>query len=96
MGAPIDFNAEFSDEENELYCDLHNVIVDHIRKTHPDNGGVGFEKSSLKFVLNVLVARQLAHQYKDYDDNEILEIKNGFNLLFNTNFERALMQEKEV
>lgn len=96
MGAPIDFNAEFSDDENELYCDLHNMIVDHIKKTHPDNGGDGFTKSSLLWILAVLSARQLAYQFRDHDDREILEEKNKFNLHFTTNFERAVMQEKET
>lgn len=96
MGAPIDFNANFSDEEAELYCGLHNVISDYIKKSHPDNGGKGFSKDSLAWVLAVLSARQLAHQFRDCDDKEILEEKNKFILHFTTNFERRIMQEKEV
>jgi hypothetical protein len=96
VGVPIDFNIEFSDEENELYCDLYNVIFDHLEKTHSDKGGTGFSKDSLSFVLSVLSARQLAYQFQDYNDQEILEEKNKFNLVFSTNFERAIMQEKET
>jgi hypothetical protein len=96
VGTSINFNVEFSDEEDELYSDLHNVIVDHIRKTHIDNGGKGFSRDSLIWVLSVLSARQLAFQFRDYNDQEILEEKNKFNLHFTTNFERAIMQEKEI